>query len=515
MLPIAAQTFFVRNVAIENQRTGNPAFDGYGKVIFSGGATALRDSRVEGYADFVSWKVDLEESYLIERILLFQQNDQHSNKRFLDGFDIEIRSDDGALTWERHSALAIDVNGRGVFSVEPPVRGNSVRIKIDQDGEANRFLNIEEIKIHGSTLYNAAFGMEILKVSPNEGALIDDSMILGRNPGREDIADTSVAMTSSDHLGLWWKVELGTAFTIHCIKFKIHPESYPSKLTEYKLTIRNAGNSVHSSHQDILPNPAYDTTSCILPTYGDEVIIKFSSLDDELSIVGIEVFTTEKPTFVLQDVDDLRKVFRPVGCESGSMFKTVEYDDTDASQLFYYISDERIGSYGCNTQKLQESSLSVVSLSKKRHPFSHIRVHTRFYTVTNNSCNYLFVYHLQLYDHPGTIEGRNGYVFTAECSSLSIIPSLKTVPPKKSQQWIQNKKSGYIESVDCPGSAITIPFSCIGNVKLANNSVIGDKFIAYEAIGFSQGYFSSTTCMAAGRVVTFDDNKKSFVLSGE
>ncbi len=120
-----------------------------------------------------------------------------------------------------------------------------------------------------------------------------------------------------------------------------------------------------------------------------------------------------------------------------------------------------------------------------------------------------------MYDQPGTIEGRIGYVIAAECSSLSIIPSLKTTPPKKSQQWIKNKKSGYIESVDCPGSAIIIPSSCTGNVKLANNSVIGDKFIAYEAIDFSQGYISSTTCMAAGKVVTFDDNKKLFVLSGE
>jgi hypothetical protein len=385
MLPIAAQSFFVKNVAIENQRPGNPDFDGYGKGIFSGGATALRDNHMEGYADFVSWKVDLEESYLIERILVFQQNDQHSKKRFLDSFDIEIRGDDGALIWARRSALATDVNGRGVFIVDPPVRGNSVRIKIDQDSQTNRFLNIEEVKIHGSTLYNAAFGMETLQILPNEGVLIDDSMILERNPGRKNVADMLVAVTSSDHLGLWWKVELGMTFTIHCIKFKIDPESYPSKMTEYKLTIRNAGHTVHSSHHDILPNPAYDTTSCILPTYGDEVIIKFSSLDDELSIVGIEVFTTERPTFVLQDADDLRKVFRLVDCQSGSMFKTVEYDETDTSQLFYYISDERIGSYGCNTRKIQESSMSVVSLSKIRHPFSHIGVHARLYTITNNS----------------------------------------------------------------------------------------------------------------------------------
>ena len=403
--------------------TANKAVDGNTNGIYNAGSVTHTFEYGPGDLsdDTIYWKVDLLYSYLISQIKIYNRSDCCLFR--LRGFYVEIHDANDAVVWTTKTTPMVDKganptniilelcegdcdnndicaegltcehrsNGEAIsqcsgesgmpvshdvctvpatpqdittFTIASPVIGYTVWVKLDVDA-TNRILSLAEVEVYGTAMYNAAFGMRATQVSDWQShsfaSKAVDGNLDGNHPNPNPLA--TLAITNYRQSGdpyLWWKVNLGRAYTIDYIQVYNRQDTHGWRLNGFIASILKDGAEVYSyQHGDADYLTSINVPSSIL---GDEVMIRLEGPDFAdlyLQLAEVEVYTQEKPAFFIQSkAGNILRV--DSSCQAGGQITFDEIDINDEYQLFYYTSDHMIVSHGCTANTLALSGTSCL-----------------------------------------------------------------------------------------------------------------------------------------------------------
>ncbi len=366
---------YVRNVALNKETSQSSTLanaDSSRAVDGSYVTFAQTDEHFSSYGDFLYWKLSLGGSYLIERIVIFHILTNNCDsccsgftpcRQMLSGYSVEIEDENENKLWEwSHDDTTVEEID--ILKVDPPLLGVKVIVKVPLFGQGSKALVLSEVEVYGMPVYNAAFGMKATQKSTYGVSGNDDDVNNYASQAVNGAVDEFISHTKNNG-PQWWKVELGKPLKIYFIKIFNRIDHWQSRLRGFKLTVTNNGFIVYTYvHNGIEDPPLASTLTLPLGTLGDEVMVELLT-SEYLHMAEVQVFTTEKNTFLLENVNPTNtgKVLRTVSCANGSNLEVADKDENDNLQKFYRTSDGMIGSYHCDSQEYG-IRMSVVSFDK-------------------------------------------------------------------------------------------------------------------------------------------------------
>ena len=395
----------------------NKAVDGNTNGLYTGASVTSTSGHNPGQLpdDILYWKVNLAGSYLISQIKIYNRSDVCCGDR-LRGFYVEIHDANDAVIWTTKTTPMVDKgnsnsvplelcegdcdndghcaegltcenrsNGEAIsqctgesgmpvshdlctvpstpqdittFTLPSPVMGYTVWVKLDVDA-TNRILSLAEVEVYGTAMYNAAFGMRATQISDWESGSFASRAVDGNLDGYENVMTHTDTIQPGDPY-LWWKVNLGRAFTIDYIQVYNRQDYHGWRLNGFIASILKDGIEVYSyQHGDADYLTSINVSPSIL---GDEVMIRLEGPDFTdvfLSLAEVEVYTQEKPAFFIQSkTGNILRV--DSSCQAGGQMTFDKIDINDEYQLFYYTSDHMIVSHGCTANTLALSGTSCL-----------------------------------------------------------------------------------------------------------------------------------------------------------
>ncbi len=264
-----------------------------------------------------TWEVDLEESFLLQRIVLWNRSDCCSSR--LTNFQVSVFVDPES---ESFSEVYFPDGTQspppgGSFEVDLPAgtRGRFVRVELlGPSSLGELYLSLAEVQVFGwetsSPGINLALGKKAVQSSTALGGLASRA-VDGNTDG--DYAKNSVTHTSPTDPTAYWQVDLGETRAIGRVELWNRQDCCAERLSNFRLAILDSASMVvtSSSHFTDRGSPAVNPYPIAPPARTSGRFVKVEKLgpdkNDEkvLSLAEVKVF--EPPhgyrSFIRTDVE--------------------------------------------------------------------------------------------------------------------------------------------------------------------------------------------------------------------